>query len=340
MWGVKYKRACLVKEAKKMKRSFPFLFALGLLVLWMSPAFSDPGEAGAAFLKIDVDARAAAMGGTGVSTTMDSTALYWNPACLINIKHHSLSTMGNIWFEDVVHGWASWGAKLGRDHAIGIGVNGLQVEGIEMRESDTPDFEEGNAQFYAGTVAFATRITRNLTFGAGATLASGEICGTQAEEFGLGVDLGALYTQRNLSLALSVQDIGIADLTYVEEGDPLPMIVRGGASCVLLRKSLILSGELDYNVTESTLAARAGAELTLGGGGAVAISLRLGGYHGLNLGDEGLKSRHDAGLGVTCGFGIRLKSLSLDVAFVPMGDLGRHLGDLGLTERVSLGLGF
>lgn len=76
----------------KIVATFSFLFISGIfLPLYVDAA--DEGAHTAEFLSHGVGARALGMGSAFVAIADDSTATYWNPAGLTNVKKHSFSAM-------------------------------------------------------------------------------------------------------------------------------------------------------------------------------------------------------------------------------------------------------
>ncbi|MCK4673569.1 hypothetical protein KAT67_06260, partial [candidate division WOR-3 bacterium] len=57
-----------------------------LLITIINLLYAGPGDAGAAFLKIPVDARVCGMGEASVAYIDNASALYYNPAGLGKIK--------------------------------------------------------------------------------------------------------------------------------------------------------------------------------------------------------------------------------------------------------------
>ena len=80
----------------------PLALTLALLGVSLSApaAHAAPGEAGFAFLKLGVGARAMGMGSAYVALADDPTELYWNPAGLGAVEGSQVTVMHNEWIQD------------------------------------------------------------------------------------------------------------------------------------------------------------------------------------------------------------------------------------------------
>lgn len=87
-----------------------FLFAVALrFAIVPMPALADEGSHAAEFLSHGVGARALGMGSSFVSIADDATAVYWNPAGLVQIQRRAFATMYSDSFGAVQGGFPSKG---------------------------------------------------------------------------------------------------------------------------------------------------------------------------------------------------------------------------------------
>ena len=101
------------------------------------------GQTGMSYMKIGVDARAAAMGEAYTSLAQDAAATYWNPAGLALAKSNSVVLMHNSWIQGINHDFAAVQLFQGK-HNVAISLNMMFVSGIELRgptASEIPDGE-------------------------------------------------------------------------------------------------------------------------------------------------------------------------------------------------------
>jgi len=100
--------------------------------------YSGAGSSSFSFLKIGVGARAAGMGDAYTAIANDATACYWNPAGLVRIRGAALTFMHNEYFQDVRNDYCAFVYGIGKS-AVGIGMSGLYLGGIEWRDKATKD---------------------------------------------------------------------------------------------------------------------------------------------------------------------------------------------------------
>lgn len=192
-------------------------------------AHAADGEAGFAFLKIGVGARAMGMGSAYVALSDDPTALHWNPAGLASGRGGiRLTAMHNEWLDDFRQEYAAVSGPLGPG-VIGASFTGFYTSELERRD------ETGVLTGHFGFNDIAA------TLGYGVALAPGADAGLSvryiremiADENASSVafDLGGRYAvgSSGLSLGAAVQNVG-GEAKFVAESFPLPLTIRGGAA--------------------------------------------------------------------------------------------------------------
>jgi hypothetical protein len=96
------------------------------------------GISTAQFLKIGVGARAAALGDAFIAIADDASALYWNPAGLIQFKNHEIIFAHNSWLVDINHDFLGGVYHFGNNYAVGIGVTGLTMDDMPVTTEFAP----------------------------------------------------------------------------------------------------------------------------------------------------------------------------------------------------------
>jgi len=219
---------CTIAHPRRIGAALAALL-LALATFGVGRAFASTGEAGFAFLKIGVGARAMGMGSAYVAIADDPTALHWNPAGLA-AGHEGIhvTAMHNEWIEDFRQEYAA--ATL----PIGPGTFGASFTGFYTSELERRD-DVGNLTGHFGYNDIAA------TFGYGATVATGLDAGLSgryireliadesASTFAL--DVGGKYKVREtgLSLGAAVQNVG-GKGKFIAESFPLPLTIRAGAA--------------------------------------------------------------------------------------------------------------
>lgn len=224
----------------RMKHSFIIILALLSLSFVYAQEVEIPediskvGTHAAQFLKLEVGAKAASMGGAFVAGVDDMTALHWNPAGLAKINRQSVyGTYMNL-YAGIQHGYVAFGMPIGRSDYIGVHVTYLNSGQMEVT---TLAFPEGSGEFFSVSdlaigVSYARHLTDRLSVGMTAKLVNETIWRESASAFGfdigsqfdtgiLGIKLGMSITNFSTSFKFDGPDLNITvdtDPTY--DGNP------------------------------------------------------------------------------------------------------------------------
>ncbi|MFH1563458.1 MAG: PorV/PorQ family protein [Nitrospirota bacterium] len=282
-------------------------------------AKTSPGTAGAPFLKIGVGAKAVAMGEAFSALADDITAVYWNPAGLVQITKPEISMMYNDWFEGVGHGFLGFGVPTSRKKAIGFSVIHLGVGNIPgYKDGDVKSQPESTGNFSVRDTAFAftyaSAITEAISIGMTIKGIVQKIENEEASSFA--IDLGQLYQTPidGLTLSTVLQNVG-PRIKFSSEGDKLPLTLKLGSAYRLGVQPLTITCDLT-KPTDNDWKMNLGMELWF----KQLLALR-GGFNSQVF--------KDLGTGITGGFGFTIKHYQIDYAFVPYDELGN-------THRLSI----
>lgn len=223
------------------------LVTLGFLVQPADAQIRKSGITGAAFLKIPVGARAAALGSAYTTITEDANQMFWNPAGIaLGGTGTSLTFSWNDWIAGMTHMAAgvTYGSKtMG---TFGIGFVSLGVDDIIADRDVVPSFlagtftafdDETSATYnYSDTamnLSWAYVFTDKLSMGATARYINQSIDGVSANAFAL--DFGAIYHigYRGARIGARINNLG-SDLKFYDLGTPLPLIFSVGAAIDLV----------------------------------------------------------------------------------------------------------
>lgn len=152
------------------------------------------GTSAAAFLEIGIGARAMAMGGAYVSITNDATALFWNPAGIVQIAAFDLELMHSNWLASTNFDYVGLVASVESiNSAVGVSITSLDYGEQPVRTVERP---EGTGEIYAArdvclSLSLATMLTQNFSVGLSLKYVSQKIW----EEYGsaMAADIGILY---------------------------------------------------------------------------------------------------------------------------------------------------
>lgn len=167
----------------------PWCTSLFLWMMLFDPLAAQQGSTAAQFLKIGVDARAAAMGEAAVASASDVSALFWNPAGLARASNFSVLISHTSWIDDLSHNFIGITVPLG-DHAFGASLTSLSMGETEITTLEQP---QGTGSFYDASdfalgISYARRMTDRLLIGVSAKYVRQSIVNEVAT--GLAFDVG------------------------------------------------------------------------------------------------------------------------------------------------------
>ena len=151
------------------------------------------GISTAEFLKIGVGGRASAMGESFVAVANDASALYWNPAGLVQFKDNQLLFSHNMWVVDINHDFVGAVYHLDDANAFGLSFTSLSMQDMPVTTEFQP-FGTGD-YFSFGDIALAVTYSRKMTdqFSFGATVRYIEETLDKLKMRGVMIDLGTYY---------------------------------------------------------------------------------------------------------------------------------------------------
>ncbi len=276
---------------------------------------SKAGTKGGQFLKIDVGARPAALGGAFVAVDGDVNAICWNPAGLGSIKSGEFTFMHNEWLKSFRYEFVGYAKPLSANRVIAGGITYLGSGNIEgWKDADTRnDFSAGDM---AVTMSYSRKINEQMMVGANAKLIHQRIKDSTA--VGVAVDMGILCPTKvkGLMIGATLRNLGTR-MKFENEADSLPLEIKGGMSFHLPNKKSLCV--MDVTIpTDNAVRINTGVEYCL----TPKLSLRAG-----------YNSNSDMDKGLSAGIGFGTEGLQFDYAFVPYGDVDN-------THRVSIGKRF
>ncbi len=181
-----------------MKKSLIILFSIFALAECRAQLFPNLGgqRAGistAQFLKIGVGGRASAMGEAFVAIANDASALYWNPAGLVQFSQNQVIFSHNQWLVDLKHEFIGGVYHLDANNAFGISITSLWTKDMPVTTEFAPF---GTGEYFSyGDLAFAVSYSRKMTdkFSFGGTVRYIEETLDKLKMRGVMVDLGTYY---------------------------------------------------------------------------------------------------------------------------------------------------
>lgn len=254
-----------------------FLYIVLCLLLIAPLAFAgtdNTGTSAANFLKIGVGSRGNSLGGAFVAQANDVTALYWNPAGIVNITSLEVGISYTDWILDINHNFLGVVYPLGRIGTIGVSFVSLSMGDMEKTTPLQPD---GTGAYFSSSdlalgLTYARQLTDRFSVGGTAKYIHESISFSSANTFA--IDVGTQFDTgfHGLKLGMSITNFGgkmtlkgtdqmvKADIDEVVEGNPekearletegwsIPLVFRFGLSMdVLERNESRLTCNIDFN---------------------------------------------------------------------------------------------
>ena len=240
-------------------------FRVGLALLALPLAAwgtGDGGQAGA-FLRMGVGARAIGMGGAFTGVADDASAVYWNPAGLVQIKN--METVGSYAVLSMDRRLSFFSVARNQPPlgTIATGIIDFGVTGIQGRDlNGEPTGAFGDYQM-AVLFSAARKVHPRVSLGASVKYLSHKLSSSSAT--GFGADIGAFVTgPKGITAGLVVQDAqsSIKWNTGLSQKETFPIQVRGGLGYRTPRFPVLLAVDLEKNM-EQEVKYHGGAEYWL-----------------------------------------------------------------------------
>lgn len=285
-----------------------------IFILLLSSTRVYAGSGGGAvfdFLKIDTNARPAALGGTFVAVADDVNAIGYNPAGLGDVEKDQATFMYNQWFQGVRQEYIGFVHKKG----FGASINYLNYGDIQRTTINNPrgiGLDKFSNYDFSLSAGYGKRVLDRLLLGMSLKYITETI--DKYSAWSLAMDGGVLYRipAINLDIGLALQNIGTT-VKFRTTAEDLPLNLKLGLCYRFLNKKGLVA--LDFNKQiDGIYSFNFGAEYSL-----VNFLILRAGFNGRNQVDSGLVG----------GLGINYSDFVLDYAISPY-------GDLGLTHRISI----
>lgn len=327
---------------KKYKFLILFCIALIMLTISVRAGGNKVAQTGLQFLKIDMSARAAGMGGSFIMINNDASSMFYNPAGLAKMEPvMDFFISRTQWIADISYLGGAFAFNMGNYGNIGVSIlttdYGNDIIGTRYAQNEVGYVETGNLSVnaYAIGLSYAKALTDKFVIGGqikycyqhlGDNLSSnGEIVKNKVTGFAF--DFGTMFYPgyKSLRLGMTVRNFS-PEFKYVEEGFELPLTFTLGIAMDLLdlledhNDNLLVSIDAAHPRDYSDRI-NLGAEYTYMN----TISLRAG--YKLNYDNEGFT----AGLGFKKTLGTI--DLKIDYAYTPM-------KYFDAVHRVSVGFSF
>ncbi|OGR81604.1 MAG: hypothetical protein A2X32_03530 [Elusimicrobia bacterium GWC2_64_44] len=285
------------------------------------------GATTADFLNLPVGARASAMGGAYSAISEEASAVYWNPAGLVQIPKLSAVFMRAQYLEEISYQYAAYAHRLSYDTVLAGSVLLTDIGSIPQTDISGNTLGSFTPRDSVYTISYSKAILEfsdkdiDVSIGVSAKYIKSSIV-SSARSYA--ADVGIMtynFSDIPYRLAVTATNMG-GGLTFDKESNPLPLTFKLGAAVNPFRNMLVAADVVMPKANRPNLLL--GAELATAPNELTRLCVRAG----LNA----QKMRESVG-GLSLGLGATLHFFSLDYAFIPM-------GELGTTHRLSLTFDF
>jgi hypothetical protein len=250
----------------EMKRLLALVMVLGFVQLAQST--EDAGGA-ARYLRMGVGARALSMGGAFVGLADDSTAAYWNPAGLVQLEKRELSAMYSVLSLDRRYNFVSFASPVSEDSTLALSIINFGVDELrEFVEKNGNPKELGLFTDSENTALLSfAKAFRKVALGCSlkALYQSMDPSKGAKSAVGWGIDVGVLTNPaKSWYFGLVLQDAGSYLKWDTGHTDRLPIDVRAGVSCRLLKERLNICCDIEKIEARDNVKVHLGAEYWIG----------------------------------------------------------------------------
>jgi hypothetical protein len=195
-----------------------------LVILLSLFSLGNAEESFASFLNWGAGARSLGTGRAFVALVDDASALYWNPAALMRIKHMEMLFQQVMLFEGYSYTYAGFVFPM-VDSTLGLDFAMIGASGFEGRDEDNSITGTFNDQKMAVSLAYSRMILANLFVGAKAKYISRAL--SDSSDMAISFDGSVMYSPvRNFTLGANFQNI--VGMVMGDTADKLAMISRIG----------------------------------------------------------------------------------------------------------------
>jgi len=295
------------------------MMVIVVLLLIHSSSFATNSKVGTtaySFLKIDAGARSTAMGGAFVGLSDDESALYFNPAGLIQIEGKSFFATYNNYIADIQSGFLGYVQPYGENTRLGVSVHYFNYGSMSKRGDQNEDLGTFGASDFALGLSWVKGINSQFSLGGTAKFIYEKI--EIFSSYALALDLGVIHVSQDkrTRFGLVGQNLGVELKGFTKSHkDDLPTVVKVGMSHHMRGLPLIVALDV-AKPFDNDIFFNLGGEFT----GLEPLYLRLGwSSFGKNFKTN---SDKDNWAGFAAGFGITWKVYRFDYAFSSYADLG------------------
>lgn len=315
-----------------MKNTKSAVLSIVLLIILSSDHTYSQSNTIYNFLKLDVGARASALGGSYITGTNDVNSIFYNPAALSTINTSQASIGFFKYLLDINSGNISYTQRYKDAGYFGAGIRYINYGSFEKFNEQSVNVGTFSANELALSLGYSNMYKNNFHYGINLKLIYSKI--DDFSSSAIAADLGMLYTikETNWDFALSLLNAGVQLSEYGSVKEDLPLDLSIGVSKKLEHLPLKMFLEFADLTQESDNFFDNFKNLSVGGEFTLSdyVKFRIGYNNGER---QSLETGSSLGIaGFSTGIGVNfLDDYTIDYAF-------NSLGNVGSTQRIDLGI--
>ncbi|MBI2620307.1 MAG: type IX secretion system protein PorQ [Ignavibacteriales bacterium] len=285
------------------------------------------------FLRLDMNARAAALNGSFVSMTDDPNLLFYNPAALTSLEYPRASVSFLKHLLDVNAGAISYAQSYEDWGTFAAGIRFIDYGSFDRTDESMNVFGTFGARELSFSVGWGYVVEENLSAGAALEGIYSSIAGYRSAAAAGGLGVFYRIPSEMISVGASLLHIGTQLNSYAETPEPLPLDLTVGITKrpehlpVFLNLNFHKLNESHDSFLDRFTSFTVGAEFLM----SESLRLRIGFD---NEKKRELKLGTSAGLaGFSLGGGLLIGDYVFDYSF-------NSYGKIGALHRISLGMAF
>ena len=317
------------------------IFLLGPANTKLSAEIKKVAQSGYQFLKIDADARAAAMGGAFTILGRGASSMFYNPAGMTeNTASIDFFTTQTNWLSDISYYTLGITKKLGNIGVIGFSMHAAdygEIIGTQVADNTAGFVETGNVEVEASAmgISFAKSLTDRFSIGGQVKFVSQNLGKTLMPDGveksnktdGLAYDFGTIYYPgiKSFRFGMGVRNFS-KNFKYENDSFPLPLTFTIGVAMDIMdfignfgeKNNLLFEVDAVHPI-DYTERVNIGFEY---------------GYNKMLFLRGGYKFNHDTeGLSLGLGFSLRLLGFMTNLSYS-----FNDAGDFSPVNRISINL--
>ncbi len=228
-----------------MKKAISLLFLM--LFFTVGDSF---GQSTFQFLKLDVSARTAALGGSFVSNNDDPDVIFYNPAGLGLLKENPASFSFMKFLLDINMASLSYSTDIKNVGRVGAGVKYINYGSFQQTDESGNITGNYGAQEVAFVAGYSNLLDKNFYYGANAKFIFSHIADRSSSAIALDLGLHYEIPDNLIDIGFAVLNAGTQITSYYSTKEDLPLDVVLGVSKRMEHMPVRLS--LDFhNLNES-----------------------------------------------------------------------------------------